>query len=81
MPERMLTTGEAARMTGYCVRTVVKWFDTGLIAGYRVPGGQDRRINERSLRQMANRLGMPLTELPPKPKRTSCRRTKCATKP
>ncbi len=50
-------------MTGHCPRTVAKWFDTGIVSGYRIPGSLDRRISEVSLRKMAEAWGMPLKDL------------------
>lgn len=78
MPDRMLTTGQVAKMTGLSVRTVCKLFDQKTLDGYRVPGGEHRKISEISLRQMADRLRMPLKEL--QPRKTKCRKTR-ATRP
>lgn len=40
----VLTTGQVAKICRTTPRTVSKWFDTGRIRGYRIPGSQDRRI-------------------------------------
>jgi len=40
----VLTTGEVARICNVASRTVSKWFDSGQLRGYRIPGSKDRRI-------------------------------------
>jgi excisionase family DNA binding protein len=40
----VLTTGQVARICHVATRTVTKWFDTGRLPGYRIPGSRDRRI-------------------------------------
>ncbi|MCP4378981.1 MAG: helix-turn-helix domain-containing protein [bacterium] len=40
----VLTTGQVARICHVATRTVTKWFDTGKLPGYRIPGSRDRRI-------------------------------------
>ncbi len=40
----VLTTGEVARICNVAARTVSKWFDSGQLKGYRIPGSKDRRI-------------------------------------
>ena len=42
--KEVLTTGEVARICRVAPRTVSKWFDTGKLRGYRIPGSRDRRI-------------------------------------
>jgi excisionase family DNA binding protein len=41
--KQVYTTGEAARLLCVAPRTVCKWFDSGRLKGFRVPGSQDRR--------------------------------------
>jgi excisionase family DNA binding protein len=43
------TTGQVAELLQVAPRTVVKWFDSGRLPGYRVPGSADRRIPRESL--------------------------------
>lgn len=45
----ILTVGECARICKVAPRTVSKWFDSGRLRGYRIPGSQDRRIPRQSL--------------------------------
>ncbi|MGD9688786.1 MAG: response regulator [Phycisphaerales bacterium] len=40
----VLTTGEVAKICNVAPRTVSKWFDSGALKGYRIPGSKDRRI-------------------------------------
>ncbi len=40
----VLTTGDVAKMCNVAPRTVSKWFDSGKLKGYRIPGSKDRRI-------------------------------------
>ena len=40
----IFTTGYIAKMIGVAPRTVSKWFDSGRLKGYRIPGSNDRRI-------------------------------------
>lgn len=40
----VLTTGEVAKLCNVAARTVSKWFDSGQLKGYRIPGSKDRRI-------------------------------------
>ncbi|MFA7235613.1 MAG: response regulator [Phycisphaeraceae bacterium] len=40
----VLTTGEVAKVCNVAPRTVSKWFDSGQLRGYRIPGSKDRRI-------------------------------------
>ena len=44
-------------------RTVSKWFDSGKLKGYRIPGSRDRRIPLSQLLQFMRAYGMPLQEL------------------
>jgi two-component system response regulator RpaA len=39
-----LTTGQVAKICSVAPRTVSQWFDSGMLSGYRIPGGKDRRI-------------------------------------
>ena len=45
----VLTTGEVAKICNVASRTVSKWFDSGQLRGYRIPGSKDRRIPVSSL--------------------------------
>ncbi len=60
---RVFTTGEIAKICKVAPRTVSKWFDSGRLQGYRIPGSQDRRIPHRHLIQFLKENGMPLDGL------------------
>lgn len=51
MHRDVYTTGQVARLCRVAPRTVSKWFDSGRLKGYRIPGGQDRRIPVAQLRR------------------------------
>lgn len=60
---QVLTTGQVARICRVAPRTVSKWFDTGQLRGYRIPGSKDRRIPLQSLIRFMKAHGMPLDGL------------------
>ncbi len=59
----VLTTGEVARICNVAPRTVSKWFDSGALHGYRIPGSKDRRIPLAQLVHFMKQHGMPLNGL------------------
>jgi excisionase family DNA binding protein len=59
----VLTTGEVARICSVAPRTVSKWFDTGKLRGYRIPGSKDRRIPVQQLIRFMRAHGIPLDGL------------------
>ena len=61
--KEILTTGQVAKICHVAPRTVSKWFDTGKLRGYRIPGSRDRRIPRHHLLQFMRAHGMPLEEL------------------
>jgi excisionase family DNA binding protein len=61
--KRVLTTGEVARICHVAPRTVSKWFDTGKLRGYRIPGSRDRRIPLDQLVAFMRAHDMPLDGL------------------
>lgn len=56
----VLTTGEVAKLCNVAPRTVSKWFDSGQLKGYRIPGSKDRRIPLPNLMQFMKAHGIPL---------------------
>jgi excisionase family DNA binding protein len=56
----VLTTGEVAKICNVAPRTVSKWFDSGQLKGYRIPGSKDRRIPVSGLVQFMKDHGIPL---------------------
>ena len=59
----VLTTGEVAKICNVAPRTVSKWFDSGSLHGYRIPGSKDRRIPLNQLIRFMKHHGMPLNGL------------------
>jgi excisionase family DNA binding protein len=59
----VLTTGQVARICNVAPRTVSKWFDSGQLRGYRIPGSKDRRIPMTQLVRFMRAHGMPLNGL------------------
>jgi len=59
----VLTTGQVARICHVAPRTVSKWFDTGKLRGYRIPGSRDRRIPRKQLVAFMRAHDIPLETL------------------
>jgi len=65
MPKQkdILTTGEVAKICNVAPRTVSKWFDSGQLRGYRIPGSKDRRIPINALIMFMKQHHIPLDGL------------------
>jgi len=61
--KNVLTTGQVAKICNVAPRTVSKWFDTGQLRGYRIPGSKDRRIPLNQLVRFMRAYGIPLNGL------------------
>lgn len=59
----ILTTGQVAKVCRVAPRTVSKWFDSGKLKGYRIPGSQDRRIPRENLLKFLREHNMPVDVL------------------
>lgn len=59
----ILTTGEVAKICNVAPRTVSKWFDSGQLKGYRIPGSKDRRIPLNALIRFMKQHHIPLDGL------------------
>ncbi|OHB50072.1 MAG: hypothetical protein A2Y10_14070 [Planctomycetes bacterium GWF2_41_51] len=59
----ILTTGQVAHICKVAPRTVTKWFDSGQLKGYRIPGGRDRRIPASELIRFMKSHNMPTDHL------------------
>lgn len=64
---KVYSTGQVAKICGVSPRTVGKWFDSGRLKGYRIPGSQIRRIPREHLIKFLKEHGMPLGDLEEKP--------------
>ncbi len=62
-PNDVLTTGQVAKICNVAPRTVSKWFDSGQLRGYRIPGSKDRRIPVHHLVRFMRAHGIPLGDL------------------
>ena len=67
--KNVLTTGEVAKICNVAPRTVSKWFDSGQLRGYRIPGSKDRRIPLEHLIRFMRTHGIPLNGLDSNKKR------------
>jgi excisionase family DNA binding protein len=61
--KEVLTTGEVAKLCHVAPRTVSKWFDTGKLRGYRIPGSRDRRIPMSQVQAFMRAHGIPMDAL------------------
>lgn len=59
----ILTTGQVAHICKVAPRTVTKWFDSGRLKGYRIPGSRDRRIPKAELVRFMKVHNIPTTAL------------------
>ncbi len=59
----VLTTGDVAKICNVAPRTVSKWFDSGKLKGYRIPGSKDRRIPIQQLVRFMRAHDIPLDGL------------------
>ena len=59
----VLTTGEIAKICSVAPRTVSKWFDSGQLRGYRIPGSRDRRVPIEQLIRFMRAHNIPLNGL------------------
>lgn len=57
------TTGQIAKICEVAPRTVSKWFDSGRLKGYRIPGSQDRRISHANFVEFLKKNNLPQLEL------------------
>jgi excisionase family DNA binding protein len=63
LEKEVLTTGEVAKICNVAPRTVSKWFDSGALKGYRIPGSRDRRIPTSELIRFMKAHHMPIDGL------------------
>lgn len=57
------TTGDVARICRVTINTVVKWFDTGELEGYRLPSSKARRVSRKELLNFMKKHKLPMDEL------------------
>jgi excisionase family DNA binding protein len=61
--KEILTTGQVADICKVAPRTVTKWFDSGRLKGYKIPGSRDRRIPLLELMKFMKEYGIPTDQL------------------
>jgi excisionase family DNA binding protein len=59
----VFTTGQVAQICSVAPRTVTKWFDSGKLKGYKIPGSRDRRIPANELLRFMKAHGIPTDAL------------------
>lgn len=55
----VFTTGQIAKICGVAPRTASMWIDKGLLKGWRIPGGQDRRVARADFLEFCARHSIP----------------------
>ena len=60
--ESVLTTGDIAKICNVSQKTAAKWFDKGIISGYRLPGSKDRRIPIDELYRFMREANIPIPQ-------------------
>jgi excisionase family DNA binding protein len=60
---KVFTVSQVAKICRVADRTVIRWFDSGRLKGYTIPGSSDRRIPREYLIKFLKEHGMPLGEL------------------
>ena len=55
---KVFTIGQVADICCVCQRTAQKWFDKGLLRGYKIPGSKDRRVTRNALVEFLKENGM-----------------------
>lgn len=56
----VLTTGDVARICRVTIRTVIKWFESGALQGYRLPESRDRRFTRDAVERFLRAHDMPV---------------------
>ncbi|MGR3310256.1 MAG: response regulator [Candidatus Brocadiales bacterium] len=63
MSNDILTSGEVARICNVSSPTVIKWIDTGMLKGFKIPGSKARRVTKKDLLEFMREHDMPLEKL------------------
>jgi len=61
--KKAFTTGEVAKLCNVTINTVVKWFESGELKGYKLPSSGARRIPREELVKFMKKHGIPTGEL------------------
>ncbi len=57
--KKTFTTGDVAKILNVSQMSVIKWFNSGKIEGYRVPYSKDRRITRDALKRFVKEHNIP----------------------
>lgn len=57
----LYTTGMVAKLLNVAPRTVTKWIDRGILKGYKIPGGLDRRVTRKELERFCRDHNLPVS--------------------
>ncbi len=60
--KKAFTTGQVADICSVSPQTVIKWFDSGKLKGYKLPGSKDRRIPVENLLQFMKDHDIPVDD-------------------
>ena len=61
--KEVLTTGEVAELLKVTTNTVAKWFDAGLVEGFKHPDSNTRRISREEFLKFVDKHDIPLKRL------------------
>lgn len=61
--KEIYTTGEASKILGVSLQTIIRNFDTGDLKGFQIPGSKHRRIQKKALCEYAKNEGLPAKEM------------------
>lgn len=61
--KNILSMGRVAKICNVAPRTATKWFDSGYLKGYRIPGSNGRRVPRENLVEFLKKHNMPLNGL------------------
>lgn len=60
--DKVFTIGQVAQICKVAPRTASKWFDSGRLKGYRIPGSQDRRVPQENLIKFMKENQIPIPD-------------------
>ena len=61
--KKSFTTGNIARICRVTINTVVKWFDSGELKGYRIPSSRARRVKRKDLLAFMKKHDFPMDRI------------------
>ncbi len=61
--KKVFTTTKVGKFCGVTQQTVIKWVDSGLLRGFRLPNSRDRRVTETALLKFMKKHSIPIEVL------------------